>query len=331
MLQMPYAEIVEKIKEKSDLSDADIQAKVDEKLEQLSGLISREGAAHIIANELGIKVFDGFSGRLKVKNIMAGMRDVELVAKVLAVYEVREFTTAKASGKVASLMAGDETGSIRIVMWGDKADAAKEISSGNIIKVQGAYVKENNHLKELHMGDRGALTINPEGEAVGEIKQTAGIRKQIAKLTESDDDVEVMGTIVQLFEPRFFEIDPDTKRRAHFRDGQYVCDGKVIAKPDYSYVMNAFLDDGTDNIRAVFFRNQALQLLSISHEEMLKYKESPELFEDEKTKMLGEIIKIRGRVSKNQMFDRLEIVARTADPHPNPKEELRRLEAEKPA
>ena len=148
---------------------------------------------------------------------------------------------------------------------------------------------------------------------------------------ESDDDVEVMGTIVQLFEPRFFEIDPDTKRRAHFRDGQYVCDGKVIAKPDYSYVMNAFLDDGTDNIRAVFFRNQALQLLSISHEEMLKYKESPELFEDEKTKMLGEIIKIRGRVSKNQMFDRLEIVARTADPHPNPKEELRRLEAEKPA
>src|SRR3989339_2176741 len=106
MLQMPYAEIVEKIKEKSDLSDADIQAKVDEKLEQLSGLISKEGAAHIIANELGVKLFEQISGRLQIKNVLSGMRNVEVLGKVTDIYDVREFNTSNRQGKVGNFIIG---------------------------------------------------------------------------------------------------------------------------------------------------------------------------------------------------------------------------------
>jgi len=119
MIKMPYNDILEKIKEKSGLSEEEIKEKIDTKLKQLSGLISKEGAAHIVANELGVKLFDALGGKLQIKNILAGMRSVEVVGKVLRVFELREFNSKGRAGKVASFVIGDETGTIRIVMWGD--------------------------------------------------------------------------------------------------------------------------------------------------------------------------------------------------------------------
>ena len=87
MIKVPLADIITKIKEETKLSDEDIGKRIDEKLEQLSGLVSKEGAAHIIANELGIKVLEHVAGRLQIKNILAGMRDVETVGKVMRVFE----------------------------------------------------------------------------------------------------------------------------------------------------------------------------------------------------------------------------------------------------
>ncbi|MFW9876291.1 MAG: DUF2240 family protein, partial [Candidatus Thorarchaeota archaeon] len=81
MIKIPFEDIISKIKEKSNLSEEEINSKIEQKTKQLSGLISKEGAAHIIANELGIKLFEDFSGKLQIKNIVTGMRDVETVGK----------------------------------------------------------------------------------------------------------------------------------------------------------------------------------------------------------------------------------------------------------
>jgi len=40
------------------LPEAEIKGKISEKVQQLYGLVSEEGAAHIIANEYGIKIFE---------------------------------------------------------------------------------------------------------------------------------------------------------------------------------------------------------------------------------------------------------------------------------
>ena len=91
MIKIPYEEIVLKINESTKMTAGEIEERVDRKLKQLSGLISREGAAHIVANELGVKIFEPLSGRLQIKNILTGMRDVETVGKVLQVYDLKEF------------------------------------------------------------------------------------------------------------------------------------------------------------------------------------------------------------------------------------------------
>ncbi len=137
MIKIPITDIISKIQAKTNLSEQEINVKIDKKLDQLSGLISREGAAHIIANELGIKLFEQTTGKLQIKNVLAGMRNVETLGKVQRLFELREFQTENRSGKVASLVAADETGSIRIVLWGDQADKIKQIKEKDIIKIIG--------------------------------------------------------------------------------------------------------------------------------------------------------------------------------------------------
>ena len=330
MIKIPLSDIIEKIKKDANITEEEINKKIEDKLKQLSGLISKEGAAHIIANELGVKVFDNVSGRLQIKNILEGMRDVETVGKVQQIYDVREFQTKDGkAGKVGSVIVGDETGTIRIVMWGDQSDNIKNLKPSDIVKIQSGYVRKNNNFKEIHLNDRSKVIINPEGEKIEDVKQTTPTRRNITDLTENDENVEILGTIVQVFDPRFFEICPTCNKRARPKDNTFNCEQHGSVTPKFSYVMNVFLDDGSDNIRTVLFRNQAEKLLEITSEEFVKFKDEPDKFEEVKTKLLGEQIKLRGRINKNDMFDRLEFIAQLVFPHPDPKEEVERLQTVK--
>jgi len=330
MIKMPLNDIIDKISEKADISKSDIDVKIEQKLKQLSGLISKEGAAHIIANELGVKLFENVSGRLRIKNILTGMRDVETVGKVQQIFDAREFVTKDdRKGKVGSFVLADETGSIRIVCWGAQADNIMNLKKDGVVKIVSGYVRENNGRKEVHLNERGKLMIDPKDEAVGEVKAyDEANRKEIKDLTENDNDVEVLGTIVQVFEPRFFEVCPECGKRTKQSEDGFFCDAHNKIEPAYSYVMNAVLDDGSGTVRGVFFRNQALRLINKTEEEMLKYKDNPGGFDAVKTEMLGNFVKLIGRTSKNTMFDRIEFLANLVFTDVDPKAEMKKLEGE---
>ena len=269
MLKMPLNDIIARIKEKANVSEEDINSKIEQKLKQLSGLISKEGAAHIVANEYGVKLFEQLAGRLEIKNILAGMRNVEAVGRVQQIFDVREFHTESRQGKVGSFVIADETGSIRVVCWGSQADLVAQLSQNQIVKV-------------------------------------------------------------------VFEVCPECGKRTKQSESGFICDTHQKITPSYSYVLNLVLDDGTENIRAVFFKNQANNLLNKTEQGILGYKDNPAEFEAVKTELLGNIIKVVGRATKNQFFDRLEFIASRVYPSPDPDEEISRLskevgELEKPA
>lgn len=331
MIKIPLSDIISKIKESSELSEEEINSKIDAKMKELSGLISKEGAAHIIANELGVKVFEQpTGGKLQIKNIMTGMRNVDAVGKVTRKFELRNFKTENREGKVASMIIGDETGTIRVVMWGEQAENINKLSEGDVVKVLGAYVRESQGNKEIHLNDRASLTINPEGETVGEVVATqkpSASRKEIRDLTETDVNVEILGTIVQAFEPRYFEVCPECNKRTRPDEGKYTCPDHGSIQPAYSYLMNVVVDDGTETMRCTFFRNQVDRLLDKTFEQMQVYREDPAAFEPMKNELLGNMVKLVGRVNKNDMFDRLEFVAQLVFTNPDPTEEISRLQA----
>jgi len=312
MIKIPLADIITKIKEKSNLGEEEINQKIQEKMDQLSGLISKEGAAHIIANELGIKVLEETSGKLQIKNILAGMRDVETLGKIQRISNITEFQRKDGTpGKVGNIMIADETGSIRVVFWGDQTDKIKDVKEDDIVKVEATYARENNGRVELHLNEKSNIIINPDGATIGKVKTFTSNRRKISELSENEQNVELLGTIVQVFEPRFYEVCPECNRRARQRDNGFYCDTHEKVDPAFSYVLNAVIDDGTETIRAVFFSKQAENLLEMDKEHILKYKDSPETFEEVKNHLLGKIIKVVGRVNKNDMFDRLDTLIST--------------------
>lgn len=330
MIKLPYEEIAAKIMKDAGISETELNEKIEEKMSQLSGLVSKEGAAHIIANELGVKVLEQEGGKLTAEKIIPGMRSVEFLGKVQKVFDTVNFDKGTRKGQVRSFVAGDETGTIRIVLWNDQVEKIQTLKENDIIRIENAYVKENKGQKELHLNENSKVEINPPGETISEVKITkqGRARKKIEQLQENDNGVEILGTIVQTFEPRYFEVCPTCNKRARMIAGgtDFVCEEHGKIAPKYSYVMNLILDDGTGTIRSVFFKNQAENLTGKKEEDFLAMKESQEKTEQLKTDLLGEVVKVVGRVAKNTMFDRLEFVSQLVFPKPDPEEELKSQE-----
>ena len=247
MINLPYDEILKLIKDKTGMSQDDINSKVNDKLNQLSGLISREGAAHIIANELNVELLPKDGEPLKIKNIPAGMRNLKTQGKVQQIYEVREFNSSRGPGKVASFLLGDESGVIRIVLWNDQIDVLEKIKQGDVVTIENAYSRDNNGRKEIHLNDGSKVNVNPEGVKVDAVKREEAPRKKISDLSAEDNNVEVMGTIVQVFDIRFFEIDPNTKRRIKPKEdnSRYEAQRVYIEKDSFLIVKTEYIKDKT--------------------------------------------------------------------------------------
>jgi ssDNA-binding replication factor A large subunit len=334
MINIPLEQIRSKISTKTGLSQDEISAKIKEKLKQLSGLISEEGAAHIVANELGVKLFEGVVGEnLQIKNVLAGMRNVDLTAKIIQKYDVREFNGPKGPGKVLSMLVGDETGLIRVVLWNKQAENGAELKDGDIIKVVGGYVRENQGRNEVHLNDMAKLIINPRGVEVNvkqrdSVETRAFTRKKISEISENDAAVEVLGTVVQVFDLNFFEVCPKCNKRARLREDGFACQAHGTVTPEYNFVMNIYLDDGSDNVRVVLWREQAEQLLGMKKEQILAFKEDAAQFEALKHELLGNIILVAGKAANNQTFNRIELVAAKITKNPDIAEETSRVKAE---
>jgi replication factor A1 len=309
MINIPYDQIVAKIKAGSSLSESEIHAKVNEKLEQLAGLVTKEGAAHIVANELSIRVYPEAGGTLAIKDISAGMRNVTIAGRVVKKYEAREFKTEKREGKVANLLLGDDTGLIRAVFWNEQVKAWETLQERDTVRISNAYARDNNGRPEIHLNDNTKVERNPEGL---NFKTRTSIpsaeRKQIKDLTENEQNAEILATIVQAFDPAFFEVCPQCGKRAQMNNGQYTCQAHGAVTPDYAYVLNIYLDDGTDTMRAVLWRETTQVLLKKTHEDILRYKEDKASFEPVKTDLLGTIILATGRTQRNESFGRTEFI-----------------------
>ncbi|PIY60693.1 hypothetical protein COY95_00460 [Candidatus Woesearchaeota archaeon CG_4_10_14_0_8_um_filter_47_5] len=336
-LTMSLEEIKRRITEKTAISDAELDAKIKQKMEALSGLVSKEGAAHIVANELGVRLFEQVQGgRMQLKNLIVGMRNLEVVGIVRALYETRSFTRKDGSdGSVGSFLLADETGTVRVVLWNEQSPLLSQLSEGDIVKITNAYVKKNNTGRfEIHLNEKSTLVPNPGGEDVKGLAEkfsSAGEpqRKTIMELREEDRNVGIAGTVIQVFDLRFYEVCPKCNRRIQVREKQFMCPTHgTVEAPSYAFVLNVFLDDGTGEIRVVCFRDQAAMLAEKSTDDLLALREVPQGFEQVKTDLLGKIVKIIGRVSRNEMFDRLEFIAQRVITDVDPDKEIAWLDTE---
>ena len=194
----------------------------------------------------------------KIAELVEG-QEADLYARVLKSGQIKEFAKADGGkGKMAALLIGDETGSIRLVLWDEQADLANKATEGTTLRIEGAMVKKGMRDLELHLGWHGRLMLNPKGAP--ELGAKAHKRIQIAQLTETDN-LEIEATVKDVREPRAFYQCAECRAKAT----ESKCEKCGSQKTRRVIVVNATVADGSGETNAVFFDQAAEALLGIKH------------------------------------------------------------------
>ncbi len=259
------------------------------------------------------------------------MRNVEVIGRVRQIYETREFNKEGRTGKVGNFLLGDETGIIKVVLWNSQADNMNGLTVGMPLKIKKAYSKDNNGRREIHLNDKAEIELNTKDE-VPEFNsasfQRVFTRKKISELQSNEDNIEILGTIVQVFEPRYYEVCSQCNKRLKVRDGSFECENHGSVQPAYSYLINFQIDDGTETIRVTCFKTQTQQLLAKTDQEIGSLRNNPAELSSLRANLIGQQIKMSGKVNKNEQFDRIEFVPNKVDINPDPSEEIAMLNEE---
>lgn len=290
-----YDLLLERISSSAGIEKSEVEKRVEARRAKLSGLISKEGAAQIIAAELGVK-FDNV--QLKISELMAGMKKVNVVGKVISIFPVRSFDKNGKSGKVANFIIADETGNSRVVLWDTNHIVLienGEIKQGDVVQITNASTREG----EIHLS--GFSELKKSNVIIEGVKTEKSFAEKSIDSLQEGNNVSVRGTIVQIFTPRFFSVCSSCGKKVVADAEGFSCaeHGRVV--PTERALLNFVIDDGTDSLRVVLFSDQLEKLISLD-----KLKDSL-AFIDFKTDLLGTEVSIKGVVRKNALFNNLEL------------------------
>jgi replication factor A1 len=303
---MGVEELLQELEKKSGLSREELMKRIDKKISELDNLITVEGAIYLVARELGIEL-PSPRRRVTISSILPGMRKVSFIGRVFKISRIVEFGVGN-KGKVVNLFVGDSTGYVKIPLWNEQVNFIdqKKVTVGSLVQVINGFAREGIYGEvEVSLGKFGMLKVLdteiPEIPSAEELVQKFSSFEKVKIKDIRPGNFEITGFIVKIFKANYV----------------YNSNGEKIM------IIPTLIDDGTGDIRVSFFRELAETLAGISVDELEKIEEDKrKSFLEER--LLGKEIIVEGRVKKNEMYDRLEMVATNVKPF-NPTEESYKL------
>ncbi|TRO62038.1 hypothetical protein E2P64_00705 [Candidatus Bathyarchaeota archaeon] len=280
-------ELVKLIVEKTKKPEEEIWNLIEAKRKELDYLISEEGAAHIIASELGLNL----KATQRVEELEEGTTGIELFLRVATAYPAREFRKDKREGKVQNIMGEDETGKVRASLWDKQAEL--DIKEGDVIHISGGYVKKTKAGLEVRAGNRSSVEVNPkDAPASLKVSRKASVEEKTLDQVKVGELVIVKGSLVQIADRvPFFESS----------------EGKQL-------MVSGLVEDATGSMRAIFFRRAAEALIGIPREKAIEVAEmSGYRALLEKVPLLKEL-KLYGKIKHNEMMNNDELVVNRVYP-----------------
>jgi replication factor A1 len=111
----------------------EFEQRVEAKIDECGDLVDEPTAAMMVVGELG-------RAHVKIRGLSATSSLFSFFGKVIDKTDPRVFDRQDGEkGAVATLLLGDETGSVRVVLWDERAGAADEVSPGDVLEVIGRH------------------------------------------------------------------------------------------------------------------------------------------------------------------------------------------------
>ena len=316
---MSFEDILEKIVDETDASKEDIEEEVEEKMDEFEGLVSEEGAIHLVAKEYGVQVEGEGDKELKIDNVVPEMRKVNIKARVLNILDMNTFEREDEDeeGRVQNIVLGDDTGTIRVTLWDEQTEIAEKIEEGDAIEISGAYtVEDDQGNAEIRLGDESQVAMADDDE-VPEVESSSNqtmSEVDIGEVATENSQYRVNGMLVAMYTSNpFYRVDPETGDTVREDDdGNLVTDeGKEVEEPDHRLAVSGVLDDGTGVIRTVFFGEQARKILGVDEE--TEKEGDQETVEEAAEEIIGKELQAEGRTRYNDYFDQIEIIANSVE------------------
>ena len=156
-----YEEIISLIiNKRKDLTREEIEKRIEEKIRE-SRFLNKLGAALILAEELNIfpeysiENFEKETLITRIIDLVSGLKNVAIIGRLLFITPLRKIGQhSYILGKI-----GDKTGKINLILWNESALNVEKLNlnPGDIIKIEGGYVKQRFDRLELNVGKNGKI------------------------------------------------------------------------------------------------------------------------------------------------------------------------------
>jgi len=287
-----YRKLLEFMSEASGVSLEEIERKIEAKQAKLAGLISKEGAAQVIAAELNLN----FDKRIiKINQVVPGMKKINLIGKIIELAPVREYNKNGRSGRIGSFVLADDTSNVRTVLWDENhidLIVKGEIVNNVVVEIGNASVRNG----EIHLGSFSEIKISDK-KIDKIVKEKVHFVKKISDFSVGDI-VSTRAFIVNIFEPKFFEICPECRKKSvnNFCEQH----GKIVSEK--RFLISIVIDDGTGSIRGTIFHENLEKIISKNEIENI------DLFSLKRKDIIGKEVMLKGQVKKNQLFDNNDFI-----------------------
>ncbi len=241
----PEETIQQILNKRPEISKEQLLTRLSAVRDMTGGLIADDSLLRMIAAELNVEVprEDGtFKPRLSLGHMVVGLNNATVTGRIAAIYPVKIFEGEK-SGKLASVTIVDNDGTLRVILWNEKASFVEsgELKIGQIVKFAHGYTKADRFgIPELHIGDRSQIDLNPQNIKDEDYPSLDQLVTKISDIKTEQKAINLDGTATEVFSASTFIRNDQTP-------------GKVL---------RFTLSDGTSQIAVVVWNEKAEEVES---------------------------------------------------------------------
>ena len=293
-----------------------IEGIIDEKRSLIGPHITEEGLYSIIAAEHGVRE-SVVEPELTIDSLQPGLSNLNLLAKVIRIFEEKEFQRGEQTGKRQSMLLGDMTGKIYLTLWDREIELYRDrIHNGNVVRLLDIISTKGPSGTQLGLGFNGRIVLEDENKYKDLFVQTKRqlVRKDLDQVRPGDRGIEVRATVSNIYRLSTYDSCPECNRSLIKTPNNYYycehCKTRTSAKK--SMVIEIGLDDGHGHVRAVFFGDSASELIDEGPEsverDLQEYLDAGfnpkgiglEYLMENKPGLLGKEILVTGSVTENE-------------------------------
>ncbi|MFX1259975.1 MAG: hypothetical protein ACFFAN_19170 [Promethearchaeota archaeon] len=239
-------------------------------MEEYKDFMSEKGILFLIAKEFGVNIrspdidfevykeidqevdYDEFA--IKISDISENMNNIVLLGRIGKIFGKKSFIRKDSTlGFFGSFIIYDDSGSVKVVLWGDRARIIGEsyFKINELVRIIGGYSKVGlNQQLEVNLGKRGKILLAPEdidSKKVPKVRTIDSIENSANIMVKIDD----LYDMKEGFIPRIEGIVDNIEEFKELR----------LKSGDKSFLLKIILRDDTSSIKMIAWGMNAIECL----------------------------------------------------------------------